>query len=111
MLAGDIAARLSSSSSKEEDGRWSALLGALEAHGFEPYRGDDGTVVLRNCPFHRLAQRHTDLICGINLAMLSAATDGLDVDARLEPEPGQCCVKLRPASPSTTDAGPVPSVR
>ena len=40
-------------------------------------RADDGTVVLRNCPFHTLAQQHTDLICGMNLCLLDAAIEGV----------------------------------
>ncbi len=75
------------------------VLDALEAHGFEPKPSDDGTVVLRNCPFHQLAQEHTDLICGMNLCMMKSAIDNVGetgLEARLEPEAGQCCVKLHP---------------
>ena len=58
---------------------------------------DDGTVVLRNCPFHQLAQEHTELICGMNLCLLDAAVEGVGetgLEARLEPEEGFCCVQL-----------------
>jgi predicted ArsR family transcriptional regulator len=81
-------------------GKRRALLGALAEHGFEPCPDADGTIVLRNCPFHQLAQQHTELICGMNHCMLGTAVDGVG-DARLraslEPEEGVCCVKLRPS--------------
>ena len=37
-----------------------------------PRRG--GRVVLVNCPFHRLAQTHTQLVCGMNHALVSGLT-------------------------------------
>lgn len=73
------------------------LLAQLASQGFEPY--DDGGVVrLSNCPFHRLAQQHTELICGMNLAMLQAVTEATDggYEARLDPAPGRCCVAFTP---------------
>lgn len=80
------------------------LLGHLADRGFEPYR--DGDVVrLRNCPFHHLARDHTELICGMNLAMLGAVADatGPAYRARLEPAPDRCCVAFEPSSgPSAT---------
>jgi predicted ArsR family transcriptional regulator len=75
-----------------------ALLETLERHGFEPHTAHDGTVVLRNCPFHRLSQQHRDVICGMNLSLLKSAVDTVGetgLEAVLEPEEGQCCVKLR----------------
>ncbi|MEX2619332.1 MAG: helix-turn-helix domain-containing protein, partial [Egibacteraceae bacterium] len=43
------------------------LADALSDLGFEPYDDDDGVIRLRNCPFHRLARDHTELVCGMNL--------------------------------------------
>jgi predicted ArsR family transcriptional regulator len=71
---------------------------ALRDLGFEPHETDDGTVTLRNCPFHRLAQEHPELVCGINQAFIDGLVRGLgnaSIEASLEPTPGQCCVKLR----------------
>ncbi|WP_196440657.1 metalloregulator ArsR/SmtB family transcription factor [Planomonospora sp. ID67723] len=76
-----------------------AVLGALEAHGYEPHV-EDGDVVLRNCPFHLLAQAHTELVCGMNLCLLDGMLEGLastGMTARLAPAPGLCCVRLQPA--------------
>jgi predicted ArsR family transcriptional regulator len=74
-----------------------AVLDVLAEHGFEPVGDDD--VVLRNCPFHRLAREHTELVCAMNLSLLDAVlehTGDTGLAARLEPEEGQCCVRLRP---------------
>jgi predicted ArsR family transcriptional regulator len=98
-LAEEIESRLRSRRARKPASRHRVVLDALEDHGFEPHTSEDGTVVLRNCPFHQLAREHTDLICGMNLCMMKAAIDDLsatDLEAHLEPEEGQCCVKLRP---------------
>jgi len=77
------------------------LIPTLLDLGFEP-ADDAGRVVLHNCPFHALAVRHTELVCGLNHAFLSGLVDGLavDADARLAPNPGGCCVQLHRASPA-----------
>jgi predicted ArsR family transcriptional regulator len=73
-----------------------AVLAVLEEQGFEP-RLEDGVVTLANCPFHVLAQRHTELVCGMNLSLLAGVLDavaGSGLTAELAPEPGRCCVRL-----------------
>jgi predicted ArsR family transcriptional regulator len=74
------------------------LAGALAAVGYEPVIGDDGVVRLANCPFHRLANGHADLVCQANLALVGAmaAGDG-GRSAVLDPAAGRCCVLLVPA--------------
>jgi predicted ArsR family transcriptional regulator len=70
----------------------------LRDQGFEPYEGARGELALRNCPFHVLAQRAPELVCGLNQAFVDGLLRGLGnetVEAALEPQPGQCCVKLR----------------
>lgn len=73
------------------------LVDYLERQGFEPFEDGD-TIRLRNCPFHRLAREHTELICGMNLSMLSGALSALDAsyEARLDPAPDRCCVAFEP---------------
>lgn len=69
----------------------------LEEQGFEPERTTPTRLRLRNCPFHPLAARAPDLVCGINHAYLSGLVDGLDtsaVTAVLAPRAGECCVEL-----------------
>jgi predicted ArsR family transcriptional regulator len=75
-----------------------AMLDVLREHGFEP-RPVDGDIVLGNCPFHALAQQFTELVCGMNLHLLQGVRSVLglgehELQPRLEPEPGQCCVKF-----------------
>jgi predicted ArsR family transcriptional regulator len=74
------------------------LAKILGDQGFEPQVQDD-EMLLANCPFHALAQKHTELVCGLNQAYVQGAADGLatDLAASLEPEPGRCCVRIRSA--------------
>ncbi|WP_051840271.1 helix-turn-helix transcriptional regulator [Streptomyces sp. NRRL F-5126] len=71
------------------------LTAALRACGYEPSETGEGCVELRNCPFHRLAQRHTELVCGLNLhlvrGLLEASGEPQD-RAVLAPRPDRCCV-------------------
>ena len=74
---------------------------ALTEYGYEPRRAD-GAIMLSNCPFHTLAREHTQLICGMNLAIMTAITEHLKqigLAARLEPAPGRCCVVLHACPP------------
>jgi predicted ArsR family transcriptional regulator len=82
-----------------------AVGDALERLGFEP-DADGERVRLHNCPFHALASRHTDLICGLNERFITGLIEGLDatgVEARLAPRPVASCVEQaptdRPAAP------------
>jgi predicted ArsR family transcriptional regulator len=72
----------------------------LDEHGFEPFR-EEGSVRLRNCPFHPMAGVAPALVCGLNRAYLAGLVEGLDagdrVAAELAPRPGECCVELRPS--------------
>ncbi|MFL5800009.1 MAG: helix-turn-helix transcriptional regulator [Actinomycetota bacterium] len=81
-----------------------ATCSALADLGFEPDRTADGAV-LRNCPFHDLARRHTELVCAMNHALLGGLVAGLtggdDLAAELRPGEEACCVAIvrRPAQP------------
>ena len=73
-----------------------AALGALEDNGYEP-RSRGREVVLTNCPFHALVEDQRELVCGMNLDLLSGMADALGDDvltARLEPSDDACCVRL-----------------
>jgi predicted ArsR family transcriptional regulator len=72
---------------------------ALAEYGYEP-RHEGDQVELVNCPFHLLAQEHTGLVCGMNLALISGAAEQVGQDrlsARLDPAPHRCCVVLTAA--------------
>ncbi|GHF44294.1 transcriptional regulator [Streptomyces mashuensis] len=80
----------------------------LDGLGFEPERAAPTVLRLRNCPFHPLAAKAPDLVCGLNQAFLAGYLHGLGSDrttAVLAPQPGHCCVELR-AGEDTDDTGP-----
>jgi predicted ArsR family transcriptional regulator len=74
----------------------------LKAHGFEP-RPDKHGIALADCPFQRIAQDQPQLVCGMNLHLLTGLISTLDIpyEARLEPTAGNCCVRLVPAGLSS----------
>jgi predicted ArsR family transcriptional regulator len=78
-----------------------ALELALAARGYDPVQLDTGEIRFRNCPFHALVDEHRDLVCGMNLALAEGivAGVGVGVEARLDPQPGHCCVAIRPGGP------------
>ena len=79
------------------DGDWARLAETLADQGYEP-RVEEDEVLLANCPFDALAREHTQLVCRLNRSFVQGVADGLGcegVEARLEPEPGLCCVKTR----------------
>lgn len=69
--------------------------GVLAQEGYEPAR-DQGSLVVRNCPFDALARRHTALVCGLNVDYVTGLMDGAgcDLRARLDPGPDRCCVRV-----------------
>jgi len=86
--------------------------------GYEPEVDEEG-VTLSNCPFHALAQDYRDLVCGMNLELMTGVLEGVEsgsegeghggrsyLEARLEPTPGHCCVRLvrREGTKSPSDA-------
>lgn len=99
-VIGEEAAAAAGALTKRDDRR-RAVLGCLARHGYEPVLGKRGEIALVNCPFHRLAEEHRSLVCGMNRDFLGGLleaigpTDGLD--ARLAPEPGFCCVRIKAA--------------
>ncbi|WP_222722804.1 helix-turn-helix transcriptional regulator [Actinomadura alba] len=79
----------------------------LERHGFEPARATPTLMRLRNCPFHPLAAKAPDLVCGINHAFIAGYLGGLGavtLNATLAPRPGACCVELGTAATDPTGA-------
>jgi predicted ArsR family transcriptional regulator len=74
------------------------LIDLLAANGYEPTTESDGTIRLRNCPFHALVTEHRDLTCSMNLALLGsmAAGSGARVEPVADPCEGYCCVAFVP---------------
>ena len=74
-----------------------SVEGMLTQQGYEPSRGGDGVIRLRNCPFHQLAEQHRDVVCGMNLALVEGLVAGLGAGGwhpALDPRPGHCCVAI-----------------
>jgi predicted ArsR family transcriptional regulator len=72
------------------------VAGVLSDYGYEPHL--EGDLVLRNCPYDRLAADHRDLVCSMNLDFVRAVADRLGCDGEgveLAPEPPRCCVRIR----------------
>lgn len=99
--ATDIGRRLGSRTrgaarSAEPDASLHGVADLLREQGYEP-RVDGDEVSLSNCPFHALASQHTELVCGMNLDLITAMIERpeyADVRARLHPAPDRCCVRL-----------------
>jgi len=91
---GDEARRRSPSRSRAR--RRAALADVLRDAGYAPFERD-GELRMLNCPFHELAQRHRVVTCGMNLALLRGIMAGAGLpeeDARLDQQPGLCCVAI-----------------
>jgi predicted ArsR family transcriptional regulator len=79
--------------------RREALASVLADAGYLP-AVREGELRLLNCPFHELAQRHRAVTCNMNLAMLRGVLSGAGLpesEARLDLQPGMCCVALAPS--------------
>lgn len=91
------AARVAGSTGEEGSTGEDGLLAVLVANGYEPARTATG-IVLRNCPFHRAAQRQTAFVCAVNrdfvAGILDGALPGAAGRARLDPGTDRCCVVL-----------------
>jgi predicted ArsR family transcriptional regulator len=99
-VVGEEAAAATGPLTKRDDRR-QAVMQILARHGYEPRLGARGEIALINCPFHRLAEEHRSLVCGMNLDFLGGLLEGIGpsqkLDARLAPEPGYCCVRIKAA--------------
>jgi predicted ArsR family transcriptional regulator len=101
-LGADLGKRHRAEGAQGGDGRRLALESALSEHGFEPRHDDAGTVRMRNCPFRRLAELQSEVVCHMNLAMIRGLVAGLGatgLNPALDPEPEHCCVVIPAATP------------
>lgn len=101
-----LGARAKAAAGRARGARLEQLTWELSGQGFEPYE-ESGRILLRNCPFHALSRDHTELACGMNLALVSGlveAAGASGVEARLEPGPGRCCVVVTTSPGSSARA-------
>ncbi|MEO7018150.1 MAG: helix-turn-helix domain-containing protein [Leifsonia sp.] len=94
----DCLIAVAASRGHELGGVGTPLTDTLAVIGYKPAVDDDGGYVLTNCPFHRLASRHTDLICSANTAFVRGIADksAEQREVWLEPSAGNCCVRIGP---------------
>lgn len=82
------------------------LQTALRTAGYEPAVTTEGDIELRNCPFHQLMAAHTELVCGLNMGLITGVLEGVGQPggrAELIPREGRCCVVIHPeARPAGT---------
>ena len=103
----DVASGLGERLASEPPGRpgRARLVAVLNQGGYEPVAVPDGTIRLRNCPFHALVEEHRSLVCGANLAMAQGIADasgaGADLTPVLDPRLGYCCVAFKRDPTST----------
>lgn len=89
-----------------------AFAGFLAAEGYRPEDDGAGGLVLLNCPFHRIAEGHTEVVCAMNGAFLAGAAAGCGIDpdrvqalaikdlrAQGTARPAQCCARIGPQAP------------
>ncbi len=71
----------------------------MEGEGYEPRPDGEGGLVLANCPFHRLADGHPEVVCAMNGSFLQGAAAACgEREERIAPNsvPGQCCARITP---------------
>ena len=73
----------------------------LDAAGYNPVPNtQEGGFELANCPFHRLARGHREVVCGLSAALLEGALAGCADPAHgvqpIDPDegPGECCARI-----------------
>lgn len=89
--------RVAGEAGRKFGARMGSLRTALEATGFAPHADSEGGIILTNCPFHRLAERHPAVVCAANHSFLLGVADGAGEGASeilLEPAEGRCCVRV-----------------
>jgi predicted ArsR family transcriptional regulator len=91
------AARAPADGTGDEAGSLAAALETLDAFGFSP-RAEGSGYALGNCPFHALSAQLPEVVCRMNLALISStleAAGARNASAHLDPAEGRCCVTVR----------------
>lgn len=107
-LSQGAAARKQVSRASSRKRRLQVLVDELTRLGFEPFDDGNGTLRLRNCPYHDMAREDADFVCSMNLKLLQGIAEGLDLDdvsSTREPIEGMCCVAFRATPEGMKRAG------
>jgi predicted ArsR family transcriptional regulator len=97
----DALERVATAEGRELGRSAGSFVDALAETGYEPRDDGAGGLTLVNCPFHRLAASHTEIICHANVALLSGAVEGAGDSEHavvFEPSATHCCVHVTPAT-------------
>ncbi len=97
----EVLSRVATETGRRIGAEAGTLQRALEDTGYEPCDDSNGGMVLTNCPFHRLATSHTDVICHANLGLLQGVAEGAEDrehDIIFDPSANHCCVRIGPAA-------------
>jgi len=83
----------------DEPSTTDALMDLLRSLGYRPLpETDQGTVPLRDCPFHAVSRAVPELVCPANLMYLQGVLDGIgagdELRAVLDGAGSGCCVSL-----------------
>lgn len=73
----------------------------LALSGYEPRPDGDGGTIMANCPFHRIASDHSEVVCALNGSLLNGALAGCgDTEHSIVPdtEASHCCARIVPRS-------------
>jgi len=83
------------------------VFDALWGCGYEPVMTDGGAIELRNCPFHQLAQEHTELVCTSLVCFdFAAAAAAKKRQRRRRRRRRLCVMDIRPSPLALGAAGP-----
>lgn len=93
-----ILATISAETGREIGASAGSLDAALDSCGYEPRDDGKGGMLLTNCPFDKLASKHSDVICSANVALLQGVAEGASETERtvefVQPANGCCCVRV-----------------
>lgn len=111
---GEAAVRAAGGAAGPDPEASAAFARFLAAEGYRPEDDGAGGLVLLNCPFHRIAEGHAEVVCAMNGAYLAGAAAGCGIDpdrvqalaisdlrAQGTAQPAQCCARIRPREPGT----------
>ena len=112
-MAGGGSVRKALADTAYERGRSSAGGGAsleelLTGVGYRPAPDGEGGLLLMNCPFHRLADGHADVVCAMNGAFLSGALAACGIpeeNVEEDRSAGRCCARIRPSQAGPNAGG------
>ncbi|MEO6205372.1 MAG: helix-turn-helix domain-containing protein [Mycobacteriales bacterium] len=97
--AHEIGGRLADDVPAASSGSLGSVRKLLDGLGYRTTR-KAGELVMRNCPFAKLADSNVTMVCGINRSLTQGCLSGLGLQdefaAELRPAKGRCCVVVRP---------------